>query len=62
MLCCVSYLFRIKKKLNTSWKRALSLHETAPFCLTKGLLDDPEGQVEVESPLIRSFFDTFSSS
>lgn len=56
MLCCVSYLFRIKKKLNTSWKRALSLHETAPFCLTKGHLDDPEGQVEVESPLIRSFF------
>ena len=29
------------------------------LCLTKGHLDNPEGQAENEFPLIRSYFDKF---
>ena len=47
----INCLFKIKRiESNYSWKKALGFYQRATFCLTKGHLDNPERQVEAESP------------
>ena len=45
-------IYNERIELNCSPKRALCFIRKAPL----GNLDNPEGQVEVEFPLIRSYF------
>ena len=53
----MNYLYKMKRiELNYSWERALCSRKRVPFCLKKGLLDNPEWQLEVESSLIGCLF------
>ena len=53
----MDWLYKMKRiELNYSWERALCSCKRVPFCFKKGLLDNPEQQMEVESSLIGCLF------
>ena len=56
------FFFNEKNIIKTVLGKGLSASIKEYLCLRKGHLDKPEGQVEVESSLIRSCFDTFDSN
>ena len=54
--CKINFLFKVKElnEIVCSSKRALCFKKRH-LCMTKGHLNNPEGLMEVQSPLIRSY-------
>ena len=57
-----NYLFRMKEFNEIVLEKGLFTLVKGQFCLIKRYLGDKEWQMEIEYPLIRSFFDTFDSN